>query len=60
VVLEDNAAAVTLFHNHASGVADPSRADELITQGLRDSLALLDMRILDHLIIGASAEYWSG
>jgi len=57
VVLEANAAAVILFHNHPSGVADPSRADELITQRLRDSLALLDVRVLDHLIIGSGAEY---
>lgn len=46
------AAAVILFHNHPSGVADPSQADELITIRLRDALALVDVRVLDHLIVG--------
>jgi DNA repair protein RadC len=45
-----NAAAVILAHNHPSGVAEPSHADELITNRLRDALALIDVRILDHLI----------
>ncbi len=57
VVLEANAAAVILFHNHPSGVADPSQADELITQRLRETLSLLDVRVLDHLIIGEGREY---
>ncbi len=39
-------------HNHPSGVAEPSRADELITTRLRDALALVDIRVVDHLIIG--------
>ncbi len=46
-----NAAAVILAHNHPSGVAEPSQADELITHRLRDALALVDIRVLDHLII---------
>ncbi len=49
--LSHNAAAVILAHNHPSGVPEPSRADELITQRLRDALALLDIRVLDHLIV---------
>ena len=49
--LDHNAAAVILAHNHPSGVAEPSRADELITLRLRDALALVDIRVLDHLII---------
>jgi DNA repair protein RadC len=57
VVLEANAAAVILFHNHPSGVAEPSHADELITQRLRETLSLLDVRVLDHLIIGEGREY---
>jgi DNA repair protein RadC len=57
VVLEANAAAVILFHNHPSGVAEPSVADELITQRLRETLSLLDVRVLDHLIIGEGREY---
>jgi DNA repair protein RadC len=39
-------------HNHPSGVAEPSHADERITQRLRDALALVDVRILDHIIVG--------
>jgi len=49
--LEHNAAAVILAHNHPSGIAEPSRADELITLRLRDALALVDIRVLDHFII---------
>jgi DNA repair protein RadC len=56
-VLEANAAAVILFHNHPSGVAEPSPADELITRRLREALALIDVRVLDHLIIGDAREY---
>jgi DNA repair protein RadC len=47
-----NAAAVILAHNHPSGVAEPSQADELVTLRLRDALALVDIRVLDHLIVG--------
>ncbi len=47
-----NAAAVILAHNHPSGVAEPSRADEKITRRLKDALALVDVRTLDHLVIG--------
>lgn len=49
--LELNAAAVLLFHNHPSGVAEPSQADMRITQRLKDALALIDVRILDHVIV---------
>ncbi len=47
-----NAAAVIFAHNHPSGVAEPSRADESITQRLQEALALVDVRVLDHLVIG--------
>ncbi len=47
-----NAAAVIFTHNHPSGVAEPSKADENITKRLKDALALVDIRVLDHLIIG--------
>jgi DNA repair protein RadC len=47
-----NAAAVILAHNHPSGVAEASHADELITLRLREALALVDIRVLDHLIVG--------
>jgi DNA repair protein RadC len=50
--LARNAAAVIFAHNHPSGVAEPSHADELITSRLRDALALVDIRVLDHLIVG--------
>jgi len=49
-----NAAAVILAHNHPSGVAEPSRADENITRRLINALALVDIRILDHFVIGDS------
>jgi DNA repair protein RadC len=51
LVLEHNAAAVTIFHNHPSGVAEPSQADELITARIKDALALIEVRTLDHLIV---------
>ena len=50
--LKHNAAAVIFSHNHPSGVAEPSRADEQITKRLKDALALVDIRVLDHIIIG--------
>jgi DNA repair protein RadC len=50
--LAHNSAAVILAHNHPSGVAEPSQADELITQRLKDALALVDVRVLDHVIVG--------
>jgi DNA repair protein RadC len=49
--LKQNAAAVILAHPHPSGVAEPSQADELITQRLKDALSLVDIRILDHVIV---------
>jgi DNA repair protein RadC len=47
-----NAAAVIFAHNHPSGIAEPSQADERITLRLRDALALVDIRVLDHMIVG--------
>ena len=49
-----NAAAVIFAHNHPSGVAEPSAADEAITQALRNALALLDVRVLDHLVVAGN------
>jgi DNA repair protein RadC len=49
-----NAVAVILAHNHPSGVAEPSQADELITRRLKESLALVDIRVLDHLVVGGA------
>ncbi len=51
-VLELNAAAVILAHNHPSGVAEPSQADQALTRRLRDALALIDVRVLDHVVVG--------
>jgi DNA repair protein RadC len=51
--LEVNAAAVILFHNHPSGVAEPSQADERITRRLKNALELIDVRVLDHFIVAA-------
>ncbi len=50
--MHHNAAAVILAHNHPSGVAEPSRADEMLTRRLKDALALVDVRTLDHMVIG--------
>ena len=50
--LEINASAVVLAHNHPSGVAEPSRADDHLTQTLRAALQLIDVKVLDHLIVG--------
>ncbi len=50
--LELNAAALIAAHNHPSGVAEPSLSDQAITKKLRDALALVDVRLLDHFVIG--------
>jgi DNA repair protein RadC len=52
-----NAAAVIAAHNHPSGVLDPSAADEYVTRRLREALALIDVRLLDHFIVGDGACY---
>jgi DNA repair protein RadC len=49
--LANNAAAMIFAHNHPSGVAEPSRADELLTQALKQALALVDIRTLDHFVV---------
>ncbi len=51
--LRHNASAVIFAHNHPSGVAEPSAADRAITRELRDALQLVDVRVLDHLVIGS-------
>ena len=50
--LAHNAAAIILTHNHPSGVAEPSQADRLLTKRLKEALALVDVRVLDHFIVG--------
>jgi DNA repair protein RadC len=49
--LKHNAAAVLFGHNHPSGVAQPSQADELLTRNLKDALAMVDVKVLDHFIV---------
>jgi DNA repair protein RadC len=53
--LRHNAAGVIFAHNHPSGMAEPSRADELLTASLKQALALVDVRVLDHLIVAGNA-----
>lgn len=53
--LHHNAAAVIFAHNHPSGIAEPSRSDEALTQALKQALALVDVKVLDHFVIGSGA-----
>jgi DNA repair protein RadC len=53
--LARNAASVILAHNHPSGVAEPSYADEALTRTLKDALALVDIKVLDHLVVAGNS-----
>jgi DNA repair protein RadC len=53
--LAHNAAAVILAHNHPSGVAEPSQSDQLLTNALQQALNLVDVRVLDHFVVGAGS-----
>jgi len=53
--LQQNAAAVIFAHNHPSGVAEPSHADEILTQSLKQALALVDVKVLDHFIVAGTS-----
>jgi DNA repair protein RadC len=53
--LQLNAAAVLFSHNHPSGSGEPSRADELLTRALKDALALVDVRVLDHFVVAGNS-----
>ena len=53
--LRHNAAGVIFAHNHPSGMAEPSHADELLTRSLKEALALVDCRVLDHFVIAGGA-----
>ncbi len=55
--LELNACCLVLVHNHPSGSIQPSRADENLTQTLKSALALVDVRVLDHIIVGAGSTF---
>lgn len=52
--LRHNAGAVIFAHNHPSGVAEPSRADEALTQALKQALALVDVKVLDHFVVAGT------
>lgn len=52
-----NAAAVVLAHNHPSGFCEPSQADIRITERLKSALSLVDVRVLDHIVVGGSETY---
>lgn len=52
--LKANAGAVIFAHNHPSGAAQPSQADELLTRNLKDALALVDVKVLDHFIVAGA------
>ena len=54
VAIENQAAAVLLAHNHPSQIGEPSHADELITRRLKEALALIDVRVIDHLIVAGT------
>lgn len=54
--LSHNAAAVIFSHNHPSGLVEPSRADEALTTALKTALALVDVKVLDHIIVGPSGQ----
>lgn len=53
LALSHNAAAMILAHNHPSGIAEPSLADQNITQRIKEALSLVDIRLLDHMVVGA-------
>jgi len=55
--IHHHAAAVVLAHNHPSGSIEPSRADESLTQTLRAALALVDVRVLDHIIVSPGQSF---
>lgn len=54
IALAHNAAAVILAHNHPSGIAEPSRADEMLTRSLKEALAMVDVKLLDHFIVAGN------
>jgi DNA repair protein RadC len=57
LALQLNAGAVILAHNHPSGCAEPSRADQVLTQAIKQAMALVDIQVLDHLIVAANQHY---
>jgi DNA repair protein RadC len=57
LALQLNSSAVILAHNHPSGCAEPSRADQVLTQAIKNAMALVDIQVLDHLIVAANHHY---
>ena len=57
LALHHNAAALILAHNHPSGVLEPSAADQTITRRLKEALALVDVRVIDHILVGGGGAY---
>ena len=55
--LRSNAAMLILTHNHPSGLAEPSNADKVLTETLKSALALVDVRVIDHIVVGGSSCY---
>jgi DNA repair protein RadC len=53
--MKHNAGSVILAHNHPSGVAEPSASDQLLTDSIKAALALVDVRVLDHVLVGGSS-----
>ncbi len=53
--LHHNAAAVIFAHNHPSGVAEPSHADQVLTQSLKQALSMVDVKVLDHFIVAGAS-----
>ncbi|MEC5387187.1 DNA repair protein RadC [Uliginosibacterium sp. H3] len=56
LALAHNAAAIILAHNHPSGVAEPSRADEMLTRSLKQALAMVDVKVLDHFVVAGNSQ----
>ena len=59
VALAHNAAAVILYHNHPSSNVTPSVADEMLTKSLKEALALVDVRVIDHFVVGCMSAPFS-
>jgi DNA repair protein RadC len=57
LALQMNASAVILAHNHPSGCAEPSQADQILTKAIKQAMALVDIQVLDHLIVAANQHY---
>ena len=57
LALRHNAASVIFAHNHPSGISEPSQADRLLTASLKQALALVDVQVLDHFVVGGTSAF---